>query len=330
MQREALKPLTGRTVFTVSSPPHWHCGATIPGMMLDILLALCPAVVMAAAVFGMDAVRVMALSCATAVVVEAACCKAMKRPVSVDDYSALVTGLLFAFLLPAEAPWWLVMAGSAISIALGKMVFGGLGGHPFCPPLVGWAVCRISWKSSMDIDMSLLNADLFYPLTQLKHLGLEAISRFSYADLLLGKQLGGLGAAQTGALLLGGIYLLLRRRIRPDIPLAFLAGTFLLSLAYALSDPSFYAPPLFHLMTGSVVLGAFFLATDCSSSPMGHVPMILFGLLGGALTVIIRVYGDYPDGVPFAIMLANLATPLLDRIRPRPFGGAGRGGRAHA
>lgn len=325
MLREVLKPLSGRSVFTVSSPPHWHNGTTIPGMMLDIIIALMPAAVMAVVSFGMDAARVMALACATAVIAEALCCKAMGRVSSVDDYSALGSGLLFAFLLPASAPWWLVMAGAAATICLGKMVFGGLGGHPLCPPLVGWAVCRISWKASMDIDMSMLRADLFYPLTQLKYLGLGAISRFSYADLFLGRQLGGLGSAQAGALLLGGLYLLARRRIRPDIPLSFLAGVFLLALLYYQSDPAAYAPPLFHVLTGAVMLGAFFLATDCASSPVGHIPMVLYGLLAGALVMIIRVYGVYPDGVPFAILLANLVTPLLDRIRPRPFGYAAGG-----
>ncbi len=318
--REVIKPLFSHKIFTVSSPPHWHCGRTIPGLMQYTLLALLPAAIMAVYRFGVDALQVMSLSCAVAVAVEALCCRMMGRESSVDDYSALVTGLLFAFLLPAAAPWWLVLIGSALSVGLGKMLFGGLGGAPLCPPLVGWAVCRISWRNAMDIDMTMLGVDLTYPLSQLKYLGLDQVSGMSGMQLFAGDQLGGLGAVQIWALLAGGLFLVFTGRLRPEIPAAFLAGTVFAALLFYLSDAGVYASPLFHLLTGSVVLGAFFLATDCSSSPVGRVPMLLFGLTAGVLVIIIRIYGVYPDGVPFAILLANLLTPLFDRIRPKPFG----------
>ncbi|MDD4953056.1 MAG: RnfABCDGE type electron transport complex subunit D, partial [Desulfovibrionaceae bacterium] len=194
------------------------------------------------------------------------------------------------------------------------------GGSPLCAPLVGWAVCKLSWKGAMDYDLSMLSSSLTSPLAQLKHLGPQAVAGINPQDLLMGQQLGGLGAVQVAALLAGGAYLLIRGRLRPHIPMAFLAGTFLTALIYFHIDPAACAAPLFHLLSGGVVLGAFFLATDCSSSPVGHVPMILFGLLAGCLVVVIRVYGVYPDGVPFAILLAELLTPLVDRIRPRPLG----------
>jgi len=314
-----LKPLT--PMLTVAVPPHIHCGRTIQRYVLETLLALLPAAILAVAAFGMDALRVMALSCSVAVITEAACNRLMKREPSVDDYSALLTGLLFAFLLPASAPWWLVAIGSVASIALGKMIFGGLGGNPLAPPLVGWALCRISWASFMDTNATMLMSDLPAPLQQLKYFGLDTVSSLDPVSLLLGNQLGGLGEVQVAALIAGGVFLLLRGHIRWQIPFGFLAGLLATAFIYRLMDPTTYAPPLFHLLAGGAVFGAFFLATDESSSPIGAIPALLFGLMAGAMVVIIRVYGIYPDGVPFAILLANLFTPLLDRIRPKPFGG---------
>jgi electron transport complex protein RnfD len=314
-----LKPLT--PMLTVAVPPHIHCGRTIKQYVLETLLALLPASILAVAAFGVDALRVMALSCAVAVLTEAVCNRLMKREPSVDDYSALLTGLLFAFLLPASAPWWLVTIGAVASIALGKMIFGGLGGSPLAAPLVGWALCRISWPGFMDTNATMLMSDLPAPLQQLKYFGLEAVSSLDPVSLLLGNQLGGLGEVQVAALLAGGAFLLIRGHIRWHIPAGFFCGLLATAFIYQLLDPSTYAPPLFHLLSGGAVFGAFFLATDESSSPIGTVPALLYGLAAGAMVIIIRVYGIYPDGVPFAILLANLFTPLLDRIRPKPFGG---------
>jgi electron transport complex protein RnfD len=314
-----LKPLN--PILTVSVPPHVHCGRSIPRYMVDTLIALLPAIIMAVVVFGLEALRVMALSCAVAVAAEVLLNRIMKREQSVDDYSALVTGLLFAFLLPASSPWWLVAVGAFTAIAMGKMIFGGLGGSPLCPPLVGWAACRISWGSYMDTNATMLSSHLAAPLQQLKYFGLDAIGSIPLSDLLLGNQLGGLGAVHVAALLVGAAYLLLRGHIKWEIPAGFIGGLLLAAWVYRLIDPTVYAPPLFHLLAGGAVFGAFFLATDPSSSPIGRLPAALFGLMAGAMSIVIRVYGMYPDGVPFAILLANLFTPLLDRIRPKPFGG---------
>jgi Na+-translocating ferredoxin:NAD+ oxidoreductase subunit D len=316
-----MKPLTGFPVLTVSAPPFVHCGRTVRGHMQDAILALSPAMLLAIWAFGLGAFRVLALSAAVAVLTEVVCAKLMEKAPDVDDLNSLVIGLIFAFLLPASAPWWLVASGSALSVALGKMAFGGLGGGPLCPPLVGWAVCRLSWKPQMDVDASMLATHLTYPLGQLKYFGLEAIANYQTFDLVLGRQLGGLGEVQVLALVIGGLWLIFRKRIRLEIPVAFLAGLVAVAWIFKASDPGLYAGPFFHLAAGGAVFGAFFLAPDGGSSPSGKVPMILFGLLGGAMSMVIRVYGVYPDGVPFAILLANLCAPLLDRLRPKPFGG---------
>lgn len=311
-------------ILVVAAPPHVHCGKTIKGYIRETLLALMPALIMAVVAFGVGAIRVVALSCAVAILAEAFCNKATKTEQSVDDLSAVHTGLLFAFLLPASAPWWLVTVGSASSIVLGKMIFGGLGANPLSSPLIGWATCRISWGDFMDTNATMLMSELPSPLQELKYFGVEAVESMDKTSLLLGYQLGGLGEIQVAPLLLGAAFLLLRRQISWQIPTAFIVGVLGTAWIYQLIDPTAYASPLFHLLAGGTLFGAFFLATDPASSPIGNIPSILFGLMAGIMVIIIRVYGIYPDGVPFAIILANLFTPLLDRIRPKPFGGAYR------
>lgn len=313
------KPL--QPILTVSVPPHVHCGRTIQGYMQETLIALLPATIMAIVAFGMGAMRVVALSCAVAVLSEFICNKMTKREQTLDDFSALHSGLLFAFLLPASSPWWLVAIGSATTIIAGKMIFGGLGGNPLSTPLVGWAICRISWGEYMDTNATMLMSELPSPLQNLKYFGLESIQSLDATSLILGKQLGGLGEVQIAALLAGGAFLLIRRHISWEIPTAFIAGVLGTAWIYQLIDPNAYASPLFHLLTGGTIFGAFFLATEPASSPVGRIPTLIFGLMAGIMVIVIRVYGMYPDGVPFAILLANLFTPLLDRIRPKPFGG---------
>ena len=307
-------------LYSVAYPPHRHRGRTIPGLMAETLVALVPVAAMAALNFGMDAVRVMSLCMVTAVAVEIVSLKAMERDITSWDLSPLVTGLVFSMLLPASAPWWLAVTGTATSMILGRMIFGGLGGSPLCAPAVGWAVLMLSWPDLMDPNLSLLGYEFTAPLSQLKYFGGQTVSHIQWQTLLLGEQLGGLGAVQTGAALAGGLFLVLRRHIRLVVPLCFLAGVWITASIYHSIDQAAYAPPLFHLLAGGAVFGAFFLATEHSATPSRKLSMAAFGLLGGALVVIIRVYGIYPDGTPFAVLLANLMAPLLDRMEPRPWG----------
>ena len=168
MANHILKPFISEPKLTVACPPYRHCNKTVAIIMGDFLLALLPAAVLAIVQFGFAAARVMALAGAIAVLTEALCLKTMVRDVNVDDYSALLTGLLFAFLLPPSAPWWPVTIGSILSVLLGRIFFGGLGGSPLCAPLVAWAVCKISWPHAMDVDLSMLDSEWVYPLGQLK------------------------------------------------------------------------------------------------------------------------------------------------------------------
>lgn len=316
-----MKPITGSPVLTVSAPAHVHCGRTIRNTALETIFALVPAAGFAIWHYHLLAVRVLALSCFTAVAAETICLMIMKRQVEADNYTTLLYGLLIGFLMPPASPWWLVVLGSSFSIIIGRMIFGGLGTSPLCAPLVGWAILTVSWPDLMDFDMTMLSSELTYPLSQLKNFGPEMLDEYSLKSLLLGYQLGGTGAAQSGAILIGGIFLLARKKIRPDIPFAFICGVSITALIFYLVDPFEYGSPEYHLLCGSTLFGAFFLATDSSSSPVGHIPMLAYGFTAGILVIIIRSYGIYPDGVPFAILLANLTTPLFDKIRPAPFGG---------
>lgn len=307
-------------LLAISVPPFWHCGRTIRGNSLHTLAALVPALFMSILLWGIPALRVAALSVFTAMTVEFLCQKAMGQRCTQDNGTAAVTGLLFAFLLPASAPWWIVVIGTACAIGLGRMAFGGYGANPVNAVLVGWALVFVSFPAQMDAASTVLVTEYIDPLLKLKYFGAASVADISYFDLLLGFQLGGLGATQAGLLFLGGLYLILKGVIRWEIPLTFLLGTVFTAFCFRMADPALYADPLFHVCTGSTILAAFFLATEDSCSPHRRLPMLLYGLTGGALVVIIRVFGMYTDGAPFAVMLINLLAPMFGLIKTRPFG----------
>jgi electron transport complex protein RnfD len=307
-------------LFTVSSPPSLHNGRTYTGLMWETLLALTPAAVMAVYFYGMDAARVIGLSCSAAVAVEHLGLRLSKLPGTIHDANSLLIGLIFSFLLPASAPWWLVLIGAALCIVMGKLIFGGVGGNPLHPALVGWAACTISWPARMNPDIAVLNTPLVSPLFELKYYGAASVANMGWHSLLFEGQLGGLGATQPLALLLGGLYLILRGRLRLPIPLGVLTGVLLASSLFWLADPDAFAPPHFHLLAGATIFAAFFLAPEQASSPSGPWAMPLWSVFAGMLIVIIRTCGVYTDGTAFAILLAELTTPLFDRIRPKAFG----------
>lgn len=308
------------TLLAISTPPFWHCGRTVQKNSLHTLLALAPAALLALLQWGIPAMRVMALAVLACLATEALCQTLMKRKLSQSDGTAAVTGLVLAFLLPASAPWQLVLLASVCALGIGRMAFGGYGSNQVNAALVGWALVFVSFPTFMDASSSLLQTSLPDPLFQIKYFGSAAAENFSLLDLLLGKHLGGLGATQSGALLLGGLYLAARGVIRWEIPFSFLLGVVLASTALHLADSALYAGPGVHLAGGSTVLAAFFLATEDSCCPHRRIPMLLYGLLGGALTVLFRAFGMYSDGAPFAVMLINLLAPQFTLVRTPPFG----------
>jgi electron transport complex protein RnfD len=248
----------------------------------------------------------------------------MGRPVSIGDGNAAVIGLMFAMLVPAAMPWWAVLTGTFVAVVIGKQIFGGIGCNPLNPALVAIAIITLSWENLMDFDEALVNYDLgfyaAYPLGAVKHFGASSVSHYNLPDLLMGLQTGGIGSAFGLGLIIGGLYLTLRGHIRWEIPVSFIAGIFLTAFIFNMANPDKYAGPVFHLLTGYTLIGAFFLATEDSSSPVNFIPMLLYGLMGGALTILIRNIGTFADGTVFAILLMNVANPLLDKIRPKAMG----------
>ena len=309
---------------TVSHAPFWHNGSSLSARSYHTMLAALPAVLFGLFTYGFHAVGVVSLAISSAMLWELAINKVTKRFISVGDGNAALIGLIFAMLLPATSPWWLVITGTFVALVIGKHIYGGIGGNPFNPVLIGLAILMVSWKDFFDFDQALLNYDfgfaMVYPLAALKHLGPNGIEAFSTADLLLGQQTGGIGATFSLGLIAGGIYLIVRGFIRWEISVSFLVGVFVTALLFNMKNPSAYANPLFHLLTGYTLIGAFFLATEDSSSPVNFIPMLIYGAGGGIMTVLIRNIGAHIDGVVFAILLMNLTNPLLDKIRPKALG----------
>ncbi len=310
--------------FIVSHAPFLHNGSSISLRNYNIILATLPAVFFGLFQYGMPAVGVVSLSVSTAILWELLMNRITKARISIADGNAALIGLLLGMLLPPVSPWWLVITGTFIAIVIGKQIYGGIGGNPFHPTVIALAILMLSWKDFLDFDESLVNYDFdfiaVYPLGALKHFGVAAIESFRAGDLLIGKQTGGTGVTFGLGLIAGGIYLMAKRIIRWEISISFLGGVLISALIFNLSDATRFAGPFFHLLTGYTLIGAFFLATEDSSSPVNFIPMLLYGATGGILTVLIRNIGVHIDGVVFAILIINTLNPLLDKIRPEALG----------
>jgi len=316
--------MANQKLFVSSHAPYWHNRSSLSAKSYNIMLAALPAVVMGIYQYGPPALGVLALSVSMAMIWELIMNTVMKRPVSIGDGNAAVIGLLIAMLLPATTPWWTVVIATFLAVVVGKQIFGGIGCNPLNPTLVSVAIIMLSWKGLMDFDEALVNYDLgfymVYPLAALKHLGPSVVSNYSVGELIMGRYAGAIGSTFGLGLIIGGIYLILRGMIRWEISISFLAGVFLTALLFNISDPEKYADPLFHLLTGYTLIGAFFLATEDSSSPVNFIPMLIYGACAGFLTVLIRNIGSFVDGTVFAILMMNIANPLLDKIRPKALG----------
>ena len=309
-------------LITISPSPHAHTPVTVRRLMLNVIVALLPAVALALYCFGLGAAVVIATSIAGCVVVEYLISRYMlgEKP-SIGNLSAVLTGLLLALNLPSNLPIWTVLIGCVIAIGIGKMTFGGLGCNIFNPALVGrvflllsFPVQMTTWPLPMENRMAYLDATT--GATTLGQLKMDQISGAD-VDILthaLGFTGGSMGEMGAIALLIGFIYLLCTRTITWHIPVSILATVALFSLCIGVN-------PGVQLVTGGLMLGAIFMATDYVTSPMSHSGMILYGVMIGIITVVIRQWGAYPEGVSFAILIMNGVTPLINRyVKPRKFG----------
>ncbi len=323
---EQRAPLAQKKLI-VSHAPFYHSGQRVTERSYHMMLAALPALLMGFYQYGMPAFGVVCLSISTAIIWELFINLVTKRSITIGDGNAAVLGLLFGMLVPATMPWWAVITGTFLTIVIGKQIFGGIGSNAFHPVALAIAMMLLSWGNLFDFDAALLNYDLefatIYPLAATKYFGAASADAFRLTDLLMGRQLGGIGSAFGLGLLIGGIYLMLRGFIRWEIALTFLAGIYFAAFLFNLYDPARFAPPAFHLLTGYSLIGAFFLATEDSSSPVNFVPMLIYGAAGGIMTVLIRNIGAWIDGVILAILVINLISPLLDKIRPEALGKVG-------
>lgn len=314
--------------FFVAPSPHVHSAQSTRSIMRDVLIAMLPALAVSTWVHGVDVLTVSAIAVVSCVVIEFLIQKFLFHgECTVSNLSAAVTGLLLAFNLPSSIPWWIVVIGSLVAIGVAKMTFGGLGRNPFNPALVGRVFLLIAYPVQMTTFTAPVvegYADAMSGATPLA--AIKAGVPVEDVDLLSmfsGTIPGSLGEVAAAALIVGGIYLLWRRVITWHIPVAVLGTMAVFAFFVALADGGalLYQLPAFHVLAGGALLGAIFMATDYVTSPMTHKGMIIYGIGIGAVTMIIRLWGSYPEGMSFAILLMNAVTPLINKyVKPVRFG----------
>lgn len=318
----------------VSLSPHVHSGDSVQKNMYGVLIALIPALLVSLIYFGVGAAVVTLTSVVSCLFFEWAITKFIlkREKTTILDGSAIITGVLLAFNVPSNLPVWIIVIGALVAIGIGKMTFGGLGCNPFNPALVGrvfllisFPVQMTSWPKIGQVT-SYLDAETgATPLALMKmavHGDASALEQLpSSFDLFIGATGGSLGEVSALALLIGLLYMLWKKIITWHIPVSILATVFVFSGLMHLSNPTLYASPAVHLFTGGLMLGAIFMATDYVTSPMTHKGMIIYGVAIGFLTVVIRNFGAYPEGMSFAILIMNAFTPLINNYcKPKRFG----------
>jgi electron transport complex protein RnfD len=322
----------------VSPAPHLHGSASTKSLMRDVIIALTPSLPVSVYFFGFSAIKLALVGVATAVAVEYVIQKYIVRSkITINDYSAALTGLLLSLNLPPNSPWWIMFIGSVVAIGIAKMTFGGVGQNLFNPALVGRVFLLVSFPVIMT-DYSIPTSwfregiDAGSGATALsivkeglaKGMNMDQIlteNNFSYAQMLFSKIGGSVGEVSALALILGFVYLLVRKVIRPHIPVAIIGTALVFSGIFWLIDPTTYADPLFNVLTGGLLMGSIFMATDYVTSPMSRNGLVIYGVGIGIITMLIRYWGAYPEGISFAILIMNSTVPLLNMyFKPKKFG----------
>ena len=316
--------------FFVAASPHIHSPQTTQSLMRDVLIALVPAFSLSLLIYGLDVLRVTAIAVVSCVLVEYLIQRFLiKGDCTVKNLSALLTGVLLAFNLPSDIPWWIVVIGAVVAIGVAKMTFGGLGRNPFNPALVGRVFLLIAYPvqmTSFPKPISPEYVDTFSGATPLAALKAQAIEvgDVNLLAMLQGVMPGSFGEIGALALLCGGLYMIWRKVITWHIPVAVLgsmAAFAFVVAAFSGGGAMLYELPAFHLLAGGAMLGAIFMATDYVTSPMTKKGMLIYGVGIGVITMIIRQWGAYPEGMSFAILLMNAVTPLINKyVKPKRFG----------
>lgn len=311
----------------VSPSPHVHSGDSVSKNMYNVVIALLPAYLVSLYFFGLGALVVSLVSMVSCVLFEYLIQRfVFKGKTTVWNGSALLTGMLLSFNLPSNLPWWMVVIGAFVAIGIGKMTFGGLGNNIFNPALVGRVFLLVSFPAAMTtwpvpMPFSLHYTDAETGATVLAMLKGGFGELPSHIDMMVGNMGGSLGEVSAVALIIGGIYLMIRKVITWHIPVSILLTVAVFTGILHACNPAEFASPLVHLLSGGLMLGAFFMATDYVTSPMTHRGQLIFGFGIGVITVVIRTWGAYPEGVSFAILIMNAVTPLINTyVKPRRFG----------
>lgn len=321
-------------LLTVSPSPHVHSADSTPKIMYRVVYALIPALLWSVFVFGLDALRVTLIAVVACLAFEYIIQKyLMNVKPSVTDGSALVTGILLAFNVPSNLPWWIILIGALASIGIGKLSFGGLGANIFNPALVGrvfllisFPVQMTSWPVNRQSEVDGVTAAT--PLSVIK----EGINNGTpiaeirdrlpdAADMLVGNIGGSLGEISAILLILGGLYMLFKKVITWHIPTSIIVSVGAIAGIFWLINPQVYINPVYHLLSGGLMLGAIYMATDMVSSPMTAKGQWIYGVGIGIITISIRLFGAYPEGISFAILIMNAFTPLINTyVKPKRFG----------
>ena len=312
----------------VSPSPHIHGGDSISKNMYGVLIALIPAFLVSLYCFGLGALIVTATSVLACVIFEYLIQRfLMKKEPTLCDGSAILTGVLLAFNVPSNLPIWIILIGALSAIGIGKMSFGGLGNNIFNPALVGRVFLLISFPAQMTtwpvpdvFPMTYTDAETGATILSSLHEGGAPLP--AMVDMLIGRIGGSLGEISAIALLLGFAFMLWKKIITWHIPVSILATVFVFTGILYLVNPTVYVNPFIHLLSGGLLLGSIFMATDYVTSPMSKNGMIVYGIGIGLLTAVIRIFGSYPEGMSFAILIMNAFTPLINSyIKPKHFGG---------
>ena len=337
---------TGK-VLEIETSPHLVSGSSVDIIMRNVVYALLPTAIFAIYLFGLGALLVLLTAVISCVLSEHLLCRASGRRSTIGDWSALITGLLYGLTLPPGLALWMVACGGMIAVALGKFLFGGLGYNAFNPALVGRAFLQAAFPGAMTTWSAALQPDRFIQIpastlafpfarpqyegitsaTPLAQMKFEQLSTGS-SDLLLGFSSGSTGETSALLILLGGAWLVARNMMNWRIPVAIFATVAVLSFSFHSLDPERYAGPVFMLLSGGLMLGAVFMATDMVASPITAAGAVAYGVLIGLLVVVIRYWGGMPEGVMYALLLANACSPHISAMfQPRVFGTRARGAR---
>ncbi len=322
-------------LLTVSPSPHIHSGDSTQKIMYRVVYAMIPALAWSVFVFGLDALRVTLIAVVACLAFEYIIQKYLLKikPV-ITDGSALITGILLAFNVPSNLPWWIIVIGSLAAVGIAKLSFGGLGNNIFNPALVGrvfmlisFPVQMTSWPVNARSGIDAITSAT--PLSIIKE-GISngtPISEITQKlpttfDMLLGNIGGSLGEISALLLILGGLYMLWKKVITWHIPVSVIATVALVAAVFWIINPSTYINPVYHILSGGLMLGAIFMATDMVTSPMNPKGQIIYGVGIGLITISIRMFGAYPEGISFAILIMNAVTPLINTyVKPKRFGG---------